>query len=188
LPKKRSYKDRNVSLATAIADACGVTQDAIQKGVEATRMQCRFEVIADAPLVILDGAHNRAKMQTTVKNLSEYAYKKLILVCAIANTNKDSEAVIKQVIPLADTIILGGTIGTDRKSMHPSQLEPLVRKYIRKGVKVRIVEKPADAMCAALKVASKKDCVLVTGSFFLAGEVRKEWYPEHYILAHQKSF
>jgi dihydrofolate synthase/folylpolyglutamate synthase len=187
-PKRRSYKERNVLLASAIASACGVGTADIKKGIEATRMPCRFEMIQDEPMVILDGAHNRAKMRTTVKNLSELEYEKLTLIFAIANTKKDNAAVLEQIIPKADRIVIAGTEEADRKSIHPSVLEPLVKKYKRQSAKIEIIENPKQAIEQALKDAGQKDCILVTGSFFLAGEVRKHWYPARYVLTNRKSF
>jgi folylpolyglutamate synthase/dihydropteroate synthase len=36
--------------------------------------------------------------------------------------------------------------------------------------------------------ANEDDLVLVTGSFFLVGELRKKWISEEYTLKHLKSY
>jgi len=38
----------------------------------------------------------------------------------------------------------------------------------------------------AIQDANQGDIVLVVGSFFLAGEVRKRWFPEELILEKRK--
>ena len=59
--------------------------------------------------------------------------------------------------------------------------EILVKK-IKPNLAVSIYNDPHQALDEAMKKASKKDLVLVTGSFFLVGELRKKWVSEEYIL------
>jgi len=139
-------------------------------------MPCRFEIMSQKPLVILDGAHNRAKMRTTIYNLSKYKYKKLTVVISIANTKKDNTKVLEQIIPLANMVILTSSNVIDRKSIHPSVLLPNVMRYKKKNTKVKIIENSHDALKFAFKNSKKDDCILVTGSFFLAGELRKNGF------------
>jgi hypothetical protein len=39
-----------------------------------------------------------------------------------------------------------------------------------------------------LKKASAQDLIVITGSYFLAGELRKRWYPEEDIVRRRSSF
>jgi folylpolyglutamate synthase/dihydropteroate synthase len=188
LPKKRSYKARNILLATSLARVAGVDEASIEQGITITRMPCRFECIQDHPVVILDGAHNRAKMRTTVKNLAEIKYKKLTVIFAMASTKKDTSSVMSQIIPLADKVIIAGTEEADRKSIHPNVLLPLITKEKKRSAKIEIIEHPLHAIEKAIRDAGPDDCILVTGSFFLAGEIRKRWFPEAYVLQNRKSF
>jgi dihydrofolate synthase/folylpolyglutamate synthase len=64
VPQQESYRARNVALATAIARHLQVPEAAIARGVERMRLPARFEKVSDAPLVVLDGAHNPLKMKT----------------------------------------------------------------------------------------------------------------------------
>jgi folylpolyglutamate synthase/dihydropteroate synthase len=61
------------------------------------------------------------------------------------------------------------------------------RKYIKKGAQIEIFLDSETALNVALERAQKDDLVLGTGSFFLAGELRKHWFPEEYVLKNRKN-
>ena len=187
-PKQKSYQELNNLLATRVAQYLRIDEKSISNGLKNVRMPCRFEIISRNPLVILDGAHNRAKMRTTIYNLSKYKYKNLNVVISIANTKKDNTKILEQIIPLVNMVILTSSNAIDRKSIHPSVLLPDVMRYKKKNAIVKIIENSHEALKYAFKNAKKDDCILVTGSFFLAGELRKEWFSEGWVLKNRKSF
>lgn len=47
---------------------------------------------------------------------------------------------------------------------------------------------PKQALTEALKMSKLNDLILVVGSFFLAGELRKRWYSEDAVLRNRKGF
>ncbi|MFC1663049.1 bifunctional folylpolyglutamate synthase/dihydrofolate synthase [Patescibacteria group bacterium] len=182
-----NYQSANEALAQAIAGHLGLDNQAIHAGIKRTKLPCRFEVMQKNPLVILDGAHNEIKMKSTVSNLQNTKYRKLLLVVALA-ANKKAKAILNSVVPLADEIIITHFEITQRKSFHPQKLNELVKGLKRKQTKSTIMLDPNQAMQRALKKASKKDLILATGSFFLTGALRKHWYTESYILKNRTSF
>ena len=131
------------------------------------RLPARFEVIQQKPLVIIDGAHNRAKMRYTVEQLKKLKYRKLHLVAALA-ANKDRG--ILDVIP--------------SDFDYPTRFQNPERSCMNLGG----FTDSQQALDAALAAARSDDIVLVTGSFYLAGELRHRWYPETSILMHRQSF
>ena len=185
--KQTSYQEYNEALVTFIAQKIGIDNKYIEKGIGNSRLQCRFEVMQEKPLVILDGAHNKAKIKSTLFNLQKLKYRKLHLIVGIAE-NKDGEAILKQVIPLASHVSFTRFEVKDRKCAHPKDLLLKSKKYLKKGVTVDICLDPLQALLASLKWAHADDVVLVVGSFFLAGELRKWWIGEKDILKHRKSF
>ena len=76
----------------------------------------------------------------------------------------------------------------ERKSVSPNFLLPIAQQYLKEGGTVEIIENPQDALDAAIGKAGKNDLILVTGSFFLAGELRKRWIPEKWVLENRRSF
>lgn len=189
IPKQSDYRKSNTLLASSIAREIGIPEEAIEKGMTTSSLPCRFEIMEHAPYIILDGAHNRAKIRTTIGNLKRLhgGYKKLIVIIAIADTNKDNAAVIEPLASAADTIIVTSLQKSERKSVHPNKLIPLINACKNKKTVLEIVMDPHEALKRSRKISNIGDCILVAGSFFLAGELRMEWYSEEWVLKNRKS-
>jgi folylpolyglutamate synthase/dihydropteroate synthase len=76
----------------------------------------------------------------------------------------------------------------DRKCAHPKGLAQSAKRHLRKHAQMQVLLDPAQALAQALSKAREDDLILVAGSFFLAGELRKKWFPENQILRRRKSF
>ncbi len=134
---------------------------------EEVKLPARFEIIQTKPLVIIDGAHNRAKMRHTAKSLKSLKFNKLHIVVALAaNKDKNILDVIK-----ADYV-------------YPTRFQNPERKAMNLGG----YTDPHQALDAALRQATSDDVVLITGSFYLAGELRTRWFSEEKILVHRSAF
>ncbi|MES2470651.1 MAG: Mur ligase family protein [Patescibacteria group bacterium] len=190
IPRQKNYSDHNKELVRAIASELGISTEHVEKGIQATKLPCRFETMQDTPLVILDGAHNRAKVISTMSNLKNYTFKKLFLITAISDTKKEKQLIIEPLIsnPYDMTVILTQTKTKERSSVSPNFLKPLVQKYLKKNSRLELIDTPSKALEYALSKAGKDDVILVTGSFFLAGELRKKWISEAWVLENLRSF
>jgi dihydrofolate synthase/folylpolyglutamate synthase len=187
IKKQKNYSDYNRELVRGMGRYLNLSEKNIEEGIQKTRLPCRFETVEQRPLVILDGAHNRAKILSTISNLNKYKFKKLYLLLAIADNKKDHRAILKPLLslPYKMEIIFTQIKG---RSVYPDLLLSLSEKYMKKSDIVRVVTSPNLALAEFLSKASKEDLVLVTGSFFLAGELRKRWVSEEWILKNRKSF
>lgn len=132
------------------------------------QLPARFEIVQRNPMVIVDGAHNRAKIRYLVARLRELNYRKLHLVIALA-ANKQQEIINE--IPADFT--------------YPTRFQNPERQAM---VFPNMFTDPNRALDAALKAAKPDDLVLVAGSFYLAGELRERWYPEEDMLIHRSAF
>ncbi|KKU26985.1 MAG: FolC bifunctional protein [Candidatus Magasanikbacteria bacterium GW2011_GWA2_46_17] len=179
--------DSNKLLAETILRSLGVSEVSIRKGITRTKLPARFEVVSRKPLVIIDGAHNRSKMAHTVALLKKEKFGKLFLIIGIAD-NKDSHDIFQNIIPLADEIFFTRFASRDRKPAPPLRLLKESKRYLKPSAKVKIYLDSSDALAAACDRLGKDDCLLATGSFFLAGELRKRWFPEGRILKGRRSF
>ncbi len=181
IPRQIGYRDYNRCLVTAIARTLKIHEGHIKHGIERTRLPCRFEIMQNTPLVVIDGAHNRAKIKSTLENLAQRKYRRLHLVIGISD-NKDHGAMLKQIIPLAQTISFTRFQMKDRKCAHPKFLWEQSKRFMQKGTVTRVLLDPMRALSLALNEAKHDDLILITGSFFLAGELRKRWISEEQIL------
>lgn len=186
--KHGDYRERNDLLVRKIAEYLGIPGKAMISGIKKTRLPCRFEIMQKDPLVILDGAHNRAKILSVVYNLRDLKYKRLIVVVGISNMKKDNKAILAPLSSRADHMILTSFGEGERAGIHPRAMLSLVARSKGKKTEVSIEIDPEKALGAAIKDAKPGDCVLVTGSFFLTGKLRTRWYPEDWILKNRKSF
>lgn len=173
--------DKNRQLASRIVTEAGFREFDMRLEV---KLPCRFEMIQEKPRVILDGAHNDAKIFSTIENIGQLQYKSLITVFAVAS-DKDVARAMRHISSTTDYLYLTRFYNTHRKSASPHDLYRTARG-INKNISSQIVLDPFQATKEAIKTAGPDDIILVTGSFFLAGDVRKLWYPEEYILKNRK--
>lgn len=195
LPPHSSYNSYNSELSSAIAHHIDrdlkidrdIKNSYIQEGIKNTRLMCRFEIMQSNPMVVLDGAHNRSKIKTTIENIEKLTFKKLYLIIGISD-NKDHISILKQIVPYGDHIFFTRFQNKDRKCAHPKELLKKSKKYLKKSSKTYIDLDAEHALDEALKKAGDKDLIVVAGSFFLAGELRKRWISEEEILEKRKGF
>lgn len=186
IPRQKNYQEYNSALAAAISRSLGIQEKHIIRGIRQTRLQCRFEIMQENPLVVLDGAHNRAKIRSTIENLHRLRFRKLYLIIGTAD-NKDKVSMLEQIVPLADRIMFTRFQIKDRKCAHPKELLALSRRFLKRGVKTELLLDPEQALAHAARHATQKDLILAVGSFFLTGELRKNWIPEEKILQTRKN-
>ncbi len=103
IPRQKTHKEYNEVLVREISRELTIDEAYISKGIKNSRLQCRFEIMQQNPLVILDGAHNRAKVRSTLINLQKISCSKLHLIMGMAD-NKEHLSMLSQIIPLGDTV------------------------------------------------------------------------------------
>lgn len=176
------HQQHNAALAEAAALEIGVAPEVIKQALEQTRpLPCRFETIQTKPLIILDGAHNVAKIKTTVeliKRLGQPVH--LIFGCT---ANKEPHAMLRLLQGVAKTITTTRFATDYRKVSNPAKLLSLVPKAKRAGYFLD----HAQAL-AHVKSLAKNTPIVVTGSLYLAGEMRANWLSEEEIIKNRSSF
>jgi dihydrofolate synthase/folylpolyglutamate synthase len=125
----------------------------------------RFEVVASAPSVVLDGAHNDGSAAALAATLRrEFPRRKVRFVIGLMR-DKDARAVIAALLPLARAIEAARAPG-------PRGLAPQAIARLAKGIPARVHEDIADAIAAARADAGERDVVCVSGSLSLVGRAR----------------
>jgi dihydrofolate synthase/folylpolyglutamate synthase len=184
--RQKEYQVCNRALALSIAEHVGVIQRQSAAVVADIRLPARFEQVRSGPKVVLDGAHNRLKMRSTVENVARLSFCRLILVIGMA-ADKDHRAMLRQIIPLADHVVFTRFQNKERACAQPLTLSVKAAKYLKRSARTSVHLDPTRALAEALALAHPDDLVLVTGSFYLAGELRARWHPEAWILQHRRS-
>lgn len=164
-----------INAATAVATAEALRErgfsfapGAVRTGLAAVHWPARIEVLREHPYVILDVAHNPASIGALRQVLEEhFRGRRMVLVFAMVATH-DYRATTSLIAPLAETVIV--TTPQHAKPLSASVLAEEVRRY---AAHVEVLENRLAAVERALAVAGRDDVVVVTGSFFLVGDVRE---------------
>ena len=179
------HQQANANLVAAVSKHLKISQTVIKRGLKKTKLPCRFEIIQKNPLVIIDGAHNESKLLSTLNNLKNLTYQRLFIIIALTQQKK-AQTLFKKIAGKADFIFITKHNNYYHRCSSPGEIKDKILKY--NGRKEIITfARPQKALEKALNLAGKKDAILITGSLYLAGELRKYWMPEEEILRKRKA-
>lgn len=167
------HQIKNAILAIEAARSIGIPEAIIAKGIKKTKTPYCMETLSISPHIILDGAHNPDKMQTTVHTTASIITANLHLILGFSD-NKNWRRMIKQIASLnPNTVACTRFTGNlFRKAADPKQIQAAIQRYAP-GATTQSFLDPADAAQWVKKQMKKHDILLATGSLFLAGEIRK---------------
>ena len=156
-----------------------IPEEAVAKGLADVAWPARLQVVGRSPLVVLDCAHNVALARAVVETLRESfplpADGRRLLVFA-GSGDKDLEGIFRVLAPAFDRIYLTRFTNSPR-GVPPEHLSEFLRRVAE--VPQEIHATPPAAWRAARSAAGPNDLICVTGSVFLAGELRplvlREW-------------
>lgn len=174
LPLIGAHQVVNAATAVAALEALSerglaVDEEDVRTGLAGVSWPARVEVIAERPYVVVDVAHNPASLAALRQTLETvFPGRRIILVFAMVATH-DHHASTSLIAPIAETVIV--TTPLHLKPLSAAVLAEEVRRYVSR---VEVIEDREAAAARALELAGPDDVVVVTGSFFLVGEVR-EW-------------
>ncbi len=141
----------------------------VREGLKRARAPARIEVVSTSPLTVLDGAHNVASMRALVAALeNNFPPARRVLLFGIAK-DKDVEGVLSEILPLVGEVVLTGT-GSPRAAP-PQELAEKCREIA--SVAVHVEPDIPGAFSLAKSLVGNSDMLVVTGSFYLAGEIKK---------------
>lgn len=147
-----------------------VPRDAIVHGLRDVCWPGRLQVLSERPLLVLDGAHNRASAEMLGGAIeANFRFGRLHLVLGLT-TGKDARGVADALLPRADVVYL--TRSAHERAASTRELASLVPGS-------RTFEHASDALDAARASAGHDDLILVTGSLFLVGETLVWWRRSH---------
>jgi len=168
------HQGRNAAVAITTAGVLSrvwknLPKAKIVSGIEKAEWEGRLEVFGRRPLVILDGAHNEDGAAAVAAYLRAFTPAPRILVFAVMK-DKAIRKMARRLFPPARHIILTG-IPYARAAL-PEDVRRRVPEFLG-----RMVLEPdaGKAFGNALAMAGKRGTVLITGSLFLVGEIKKRF-------------
>lgn len=150
-----------------------ISEQSIRAGLAETHWPLRFEVFDGSPAIILDAAHNPDAVTALVRTLDQWrpASTQAVLVFA-SSSDKDVKAMLQLIVPYFDSVILTRYVSNPR-SIPPQQLLSHCRELMNVDFdRISVADEPTVALDAARRACGPGGLICVTGSLFLAAEVR----------------
>ena len=155
---------QNKQLVYQAAKCVGIADGILQHGLEKVNVPGRFEIFSCGnKTIILDGAHNPQAIENLLAfwQTTPFAQKRAAVLCAFMQ-DKDYSQMLSMLSARFRVGIV--TAISSPRAAGETLLAPLVPPGW---------EFVSNVSAALLRAQEKADVILVTGSFYLAGEVRK---------------
>jgi len=149
----------------AAARGFAVQPEAIRGGLAATTLPGRMQIIRRRPTLLLDGAHNPIAAAALRAELEKMRTGRILLVIGMV-AGHEPEGVVDVLGPLAS--IVYATQPTWSKVHSAEHIAACARTVCGD---VRVAATPQEAVRQALSEAQLDDLVVVTGSFYVVGDV-----------------
>lgn len=149
-----------------------VSESSIRRGLETAFWPGRLEIIQENPLIVLDCAKDPAAAATLRREIMRLSTGRRVILVVSISSDKDYRAMMDEFCRFSDLVVACRHKVMNR-ALNP---ELLASEAKSRGVDALIVEDVKDAVKEALKLASQRDVVVVTGSVFTVGEARELWF------------
>lgn len=169
-PLLGDHQAANAGIAAVLAkQTAGATDAEIAVGIRNVTWPGRFEMMAERPFVVLDGAHNPAACEQLASLVDRFQYENLHLIFG-AMRDKDHAAMCRA-LPAADLVSLARP---DVSRAHETDI--LAAIFDREtDATVREADSVSAALEGTTRAAGVDDFVLVTGSLYTVAEARSRW-------------
>lgn len=128
----------------------------------------RLEVMGNRPLVVIDGAHNREGISMLKENITSYfKYNHMVLILGIL-ADKEVDMMVKTIVPLAWKVI--AVTPNNIRAESSEQLKSVIEKY---NPNCEAFDNYESAYRKAFSYCEEKDLLLVSGSLYMIGDMRK---------------
>lgn len=145
-----------------------VDKSSILRALNSVTWKGRLEVMGRNPLVVVDGAHNIQGISMLKENIRRYfQYNDMILILGIL-ADKEVEKIVKTIVPLAKRVM--AVTPKDKRGQIAGKLKTIIEKYNSNCEDFNDYEK---AYRKALSYCNREDLILVCGSLYMVGDMRK---------------
>jgi len=170
------HQAANAAVALATLDVLcqsgwEIAEAAVRSGLAEVRWPARIELVARQPAVVVDAAHNLASVDALVRALEESFFADRKHLIFATTQEKDLRGMLARLDGVFDRVIFTRYLNNPR-SVPPEELLGLWRELT--DSEAELCATPAEAWAAVRRSAAPGDLIAVTGSFFIAAEMRNE--------------
>lgn len=148
-----------------------ISEDAIRAGMGGIEWPARVELVARRPAVIIDAAHNVASVEALIRVLDESFSPRRRLLLFATTREKDVRGMIERLLIRFDHVILTRYLNNPR-AVPAEELGAIALE--KTGQSYPVYQDPIEAWHAIRALATPEDLICVTGSFYLAAEIRAQ--------------
>lgn len=169
-PVTGAFHASNLSLAVLAAIEAGVDEHSIRAGLlsmDAFGYRARLERLSCRPDLLLDVSHNPDGVEKSIQTLCGLRdeYRNVFIVLGLVR-DKEVREIVRCLKKLASNVITVNLLS--ERGMRSEDLGDLCRN---EGFRVAVTATVREALDVVGQRAGEEDLVLITGSFYLAGEV-----------------
>ena len=162
------YQTLNAITAIEAARILGLTQEHIIEGLSKAFLPARMEVVSREPLILLDGAHNPAAAKA-LRNALEALWPKPKAVAVMGvMADKDYRSVVSELAPFFERVYT--CMPENPRALSAEKLGAEIEKA---GGRAISCSSPQEALEKARRGLSGEEGLVICGSFYLAGELRR---------------
>ncbi len=174
IPFSGLHQLNNMALVTGAVEVLRekgfiIDGDAVKSGIEKARIPARTEIISEKPLVILDGSHNDGSTAALGYLVQKHLAGKKILAVIGMMADKDIKKSLGNLVPYFSKVIT--VEPSNPRSMSCEELAGVISEF---GVECTPCKDPVRGVEKAFSVLDEFDVLIVCGSLYLAGDVRKK--------------
>ncbi len=148
-----------------------ISDESIRQGLQNVNLEGRLEWISQSPPVIVDGAHNPEAAFSLSETIGDlFPDKKIILIAGIMG-DKDLKEILIPLINISESVIV--TKPKHERAALPDRLEKIIRTLKNPPASIMKTDTVNEALELAKTHCVKDRIILVTGSFYTAGEVKE---------------
>lgn len=172
LPVHGRHQTVNAAVALASVEALlgrRLVPEAVAEATGAFAVPGRMEAVAGDPLILLDGAHNPAGFKALDESLEEeFPTTRWVLVLG-AMGDKDLETMVDHISGRLEGIVTTSPEG--ERAIPAAEVAARAMPHVK--AEVEAVGDPQAALEVARQKAGSEGAVLVAGSLYLVGEIRR---------------
>ena len=172
LPLLGTHQVENLAVAVRAAEisssfGLAVSPEAVRSGVSDTQWEARLERVGSCPSLLIDSAHNPLGAAALARYLASQPHHHRVLLFALMD-DKSIPGILEPLLPHVRAVV--ATRPPNRRAKNP---QSVVDWAIGNSLAAEAIEPTDRALARARELAGKEGEVIVAGSTFLAGEVKR---------------